>query len=268
MQLKDILLVCDMDGTLIDSHFEILTRNCEALAHYQELGGHFTIATGRTKQSAGQYFSQIYPDVPCILLNGTILYDFCEHKIISSFSVSTALLPALLQAVAKEFPKVGLELFNTQEVAILRRNRYVKNSMTPEVLMNPAEISAFPQPWCKALLGCNPEEMPELKAFVQAQPHNGLEFVLTSPAYLEIVPEGVNKGSTLQILMKKYGFSPKAVFAIGDYENDREMLKTAGFAAVPADGQPSLQHMANLVTCPCGNGAVAELADNLMKRYG
>ncbi|MBE6722781.1 HAD family hydrolase [Caproicibacterium amylolyticum] len=269
MQLKDILLVSDLDGTLIDKSYQIPQCNIDALMRFRELGGHFVMATGRTRQSAGRYVPLIQPDLPCILLNGTVLYDFGMQRPTDVLSVSPESLTVLLQSVLRKFPAaVGVELFNTNEVAILCRNRYISNTMTPEVDLPIERLVDFPQPWCKVLLGCEPQKMFALKTFLQEQPHEGLQFVFTGPEFLEIMPAGVNKGAALQKLMKQYGFCREAVFAAGDYENDKEMLQTAGFAAVPADGQPQMQQLADLVTCPCAEGAVADVVDYLVKHYG
>ena len=45
--LSDYLLISDIDGTLVNTKKEIPPRNIEAIAHFREMGGRFTIATGR-----------------------------------------------------------------------------------------------------------------------------------------------------------------------------------------------------------------------------
>ena len=46
--LSDYLLISDIDGTLVNTKKEIPPRNIEAIAHFREMGGRFTIATGRS----------------------------------------------------------------------------------------------------------------------------------------------------------------------------------------------------------------------------
>ena len=51
MELQDILLVSDIDGTLIDSQYQIPPRNREAIQRFMKKGGGFSIATGRSWES-------------------------------------------------------------------------------------------------------------------------------------------------------------------------------------------------------------------------
>ena len=53
--LSDIVLVSDMDGTLLNSKKEITSENLRAIERFRSMGGKFTIATGRTIQSFSPY---------------------------------------------------------------------------------------------------------------------------------------------------------------------------------------------------------------------
>lgn len=45
---------------------------------------------------------------------------------------------------------------------------------------------------------------------------------------LEVLPQGASKGAGLQVVLDKLGIAPENVLAMGDAENDVEMLKLAG----------------------------------------
>ena len=46
MDLSGILLVSDLDGTLIGENFVVPQRNLDAIARFQQEGGSFAIAVG------------------------------------------------------------------------------------------------------------------------------------------------------------------------------------------------------------------------------
>jgi hypothetical protein len=72
----------------------------------------------------------------------------------------------------------------------------------------------------------------------------------------------VSKGRALEELLKLRGLKMKEVVAIGDSENDREMLERAGYAI--AVGEPSLGDVADLVTAHgYGRGAQEALRRTL-----
>src|SRR5699024_7905019 len=92
----------------------------------------------------------------------------------------------------------------------------------------------------------------------------GVEATQGSPDNIEATAAGVNKGSALLALAAHLGIPREGVLAIGDSENDRRMLEAAGVAAVMANGMPSIQALADIVSeQDCNHDGVAELLDRL-----
>lgn len=73
MKLQDIFLVSDLDGTLIGANHTIPQRNIDAIRRFQEQGGRFAVATGRSVNSGERYCRQVQPKGLCVMLNGSIL---------------------------------------------------------------------------------------------------------------------------------------------------------------------------------------------------
>ena len=66
MKFSGILLVSDIDGTLVEAPASIPPRNIAAAQRFTERGGRFAIATGRSVLSTKQFVDQLP-------VNGTIL---------------------------------------------------------------------------------------------------------------------------------------------------------------------------------------------------
>ena len=79
--MKDKLLIADVDGTLINSGFQVPLRNLEAIEQFQRDGGLFTLATGRAIESARQYAEQIGLSCPAIVSNGSMLFDYKTDQV-------------------------------------------------------------------------------------------------------------------------------------------------------------------------------------------
>ena len=60
--------------------------------------------------------------------------------------------------------------------------------------------------------------------------------------------------------MKKYT-GARVLYAIGDYENDIEMLNAADFGAAPQSALEQVKCAAKIITVGCDDGAVADLID-------
>ena len=81
--LKDILVVSDMDNTLLTPEDGVPFVNQVTMRLFCALGGHFTVATGRTMESAGRHLDSMTLSAPAILYGGGVIYDF-EHDISAS----------------------------------------------------------------------------------------------------------------------------------------------------------------------------------------
>ncbi len=80
----------------------------------------------------------------------------------------------------------------------------------------------------------------------------GVKIIDSGFAY-HIVDENVSKGKALKFIAKRLGIDVKDFAAIGDSENDIEMLEVAGFGIAVANADDRLKEVADLVT-PSENG--------------
>ena len=64
--ISDILVVSDIDNTLLQPGKSIPTYNVEMIKKFQSLGGNFTLATGRSLDSVSKYLGQIKLNFPLI----------------------------------------------------------------------------------------------------------------------------------------------------------------------------------------------------------
>ena len=64
--IKNILVVSDLDNTLLTAEKGIPEYNIEMIKKFQELGGNFTVATGRSIESVARYLDQLELSTPAI----------------------------------------------------------------------------------------------------------------------------------------------------------------------------------------------------------
>lgn len=266
MKLRDVLLISDLDGTLIGRDHTVPQRNVEAVRRFQQKGGHFSIATGRSVDSGARYFSAAVPNELCVLLNGSVIYDFEAKKVTKAFFLPEE-AKAYVRKISDRFPQAGIEIFTREGLFVLRQNEYVRTHLDyehlPCVESRMADIGN--EGWCKVLCAADPAVKEEMHAFTDTFPHEGVRFVETSEFFLEMLPVHVDKGTGLLEVIRQTRFCRENVYAIGDYYNDVEMLREAGFAAVPDNAPDDIKALADLVVGHCHDGAVADLIEYLEK---
>lgn len=95
----------------------------------------------------------------------------------------------------------------------------------------------------------------EAQAVIQVQ---GLDVrVLDTGFAIHLQPRGVSKGEAMRELAVEMGIPTSEILAIGDSENDVEMLEAAGVGVAVANATPATRMAADVVTSrPHGDGFV------------
>jgi Cof subfamily protein (haloacid dehalogenase superfamily) len=81
------------------------------------------------------------------------------------------------------------------------------------------------------------------------------------PHFLEFAHPDVSKGSGLQFVADRLGFTPAETVACGDGENDRELLDWAGYPVAVANAHPEILGRARLVVPDVEEEGVASLLE-------
>lgn len=267
MRWEEILLLADMDGTLLGRDLRIPERNLAAIREFMARGGHFSIATGRSIQSGAPYYQQVQPNAPCILLNGVMLYDFRTETVLRVRALPEGAAQWALK-LAEEIPGCGLEAYTARDIFALRDSPALQAHLVRERLpfrLHRAEEMGGP--CCKLLFAGEPESVAQLYLRCTEAPLPGARVVLSCASHLEVLPAGADKGSGLCGLLQETGFSPGQVCAIGDYYNDRELLEAAAVSAVPENAPQDLKRLARYVVCHCDGGAVADFLERLERDW-
>ena len=83
-KFENIVIASDIDGTILWNSSYINPKNFEKLQYFCENGGHFTLSTGRNHNDIFSIMAKLrdYVNAPCILCNGSYLYDTQTKEIL------------------------------------------------------------------------------------------------------------------------------------------------------------------------------------------
>lgn len=271
MKFKNCLLASDMDGTLMDKGY-INPKNYAAIEEFIDLGGTFAIATGRCSMAIDHLVKNFKELKYSIVYNGGMVYDYTIDG-----PVAECYLPeedkTFFKDVLERFPDMGVEIFCGKTVYLINYSSACKEHCDYEhlepVTATYDEIKDLK--WNKAMCmyyaGFPDEKLEEMakeRTFVNSS-FTWATFELNGKSYrgFEQLPGGAHKGFGLENLSKMLGIPKERTFAIGDYFNDMEMLKTAGVSACPAESPEAIKECVNFVSCGCRDGAVADFVEYL-----
>ncbi len=266
--ISKIVVLSDMDGTLLNSKKRISDIDLDAIRRFTDIGGHFTVATGRTIQAFEQYRACLELKMPVIMYNGAAIYDYSSERVLFTHP-----LPDECRKIAQELlnamPDAGGEVLKLDGTYVFRNNDYQKlHTKICGITPFYASLDEIPDgEWLKVLFAMAPEDMEYIEVLIRQKNYETVSFVKSSEMFYEMLPVGVSKGSALANYRRLEGMADFKFAAIGDFDNDIEMLREADLGVCPANAEESVKKSSDLVLGRTNDeGAVAELINYIIDK--
>lgn len=263
------LIVVDLDGTLLNSKNEMTTPVETTLKKVIEQGVQVVIATGKTRFSANEIVERLGLKTPGIYLQGLTIYQAD-----GTISYQKTLDPTIARQVITFAEDRGFDVVAYSGARLLARSVFPK-------LKELSDKYHEPEPEGIGPLQNIVDEMPvnKLIAVKQGEPRRikalrwQLEMQLGGSARLmqamiddmvEILPPKASKGVALQVLLKQLGVPAEETLAIGDGENDIEMIQLAGIGVAIGNADEKLKAVADHVVSTNDEDGVADAIEKFV----
>ena len=264
------LVVFDLDGTLLTAQYELTRATVEAVNRIRSLGMRVTVATGRSYKSARPFLERLHITEPVVFSNGSV-YDNPEsgqREILCGIPLETALIVLML---ADRY-SISLKI-HTAAGTIYKSNNtpWPDEGLHFEVGTVVENVKAIlTEDPIKIVLYAEREEHARFQADLNAilGETSPLSIFNTHPLYVEMINRQVSKGKTVVRLVKQLGLHPGEVVAVGDQENDYEMLRDLGIGVMVGSAAPILREVCDHTIPEPENNGISELADWLQRRRG
>ena len=116
------------------------------------------------------------------------------------------------------------------------------------------------------MFDCDAEYMESLIKYLDKQGLSGVQLVRSDRMLYEVLPRESGKGQGVRRLCGMLGQPEARLAAMGDFDNDREMMALAAFPIAPANASPEIKALSALVTgADNASGAVAEGITYIMR---
>lgn len=266
MNLNNIFLITDADGTLLTSDKKILDIDKAAIRELTDNGGLFTIATGRGVALSRVVVDSLDLQIPAVIFNGAAVYDFKRDEFLWKCGLPHEARD-YMKLFMERFPALGIEILRGDEVNVVRTNEleemHIRLGCKDPLRRSFDEVPR--DSWIKTLLVGEPDEIDEAIAFAREQNFKGVHMVRSAPIFYEILPAGANKGTGFKKLLEILNLSSKYVVAAGDFMNDIEMLQMADLGVAVENAEDCVKNAADLIVCDNNSGAMREIIEHLKK---
>jgi Cof subfamily protein (haloacid dehalogenase superfamily) len=271
------LLASDIDGTLLNPHFQIAENDLAALRQAHAEGIEIVLVTGRRHTFALPIAKQLGFDLWLISSNGAVTRSLSGdtfHRDLMPKEVCRELCGAMhafrgntVLTFDKE-TKGAIVLEHLDDLNLSIRRWLEKNIAFIEFVV-PIEQSLVSDP-VQAMFCGSMERMSEALQAIQAAGLDNRITVLRTEyperdlSMIDVLNVGCSKGHAVQRWAEHRGFRREEVMAIGDNHNDVEMLEFAGHPVIMGNACEELRGRGWSVTL--GNdrcGLAAALAEIL-----
>ena len=266
---ENTLLFSDIDGTLCTYDKKIPKRNLDAINRFKLLGGRFSVCTGRSALSLRRAVDVSVLNFPAIIFNGGGIYDYSKDEYIKDSSLSVDVTP-FINEIFEKYPGVGLEV-NVDNVlyCVKYSERSGRHILTENSEFKLYDMSDLPKGrYKKVLFTGDSGDIDRLSADFLKRNDDGNDyyFLRSEPGLFELLPKDAKKGIAIKEISKMYRIPIGNIYAIGDYYNDATMLKAAGCSCAVFGAPAEITDIADYVSCPCNEGAVADFIDFIERR--
>lgn len=258
MKRKLEAVLCDLDGSLLNSDKLISDEDLGTIHRLKENGVHVHIVSGRAAAFCRQNADEIGFDSLVSCCNGGYIYDFSKEEIvchgqlldsrdvlsIRNYCISHGIsyLIYSLEGVFFDRPDSRRTLFWKQqsEEHFSQANKIVFRYDSEDLDFSSLHFVKI------LLCYVTKEDAENVRHLFNKE--NRYEIVFSEKNLLDINAVGTNKGHAVEELAKTVGFNLRNTIVLGDNFNDEMMLKKAGYPIVPENGEEDMKKLAFYIT--------------------
>jgi Cof subfamily protein (haloacid dehalogenase superfamily) len=273
------LIALDIDGTLLDSRWQLPEANRSAIAEAARRGIEVALVTGRRYDFAMPVAHQLDCPLTLIVSNGALIRSKDGHTHLRHLLARQTAEQVL--HLTREWREGAAVIFDRE-----RENQLMLETLNPDDSLRYAYYSrnmefiglADPLESCltedpiQVMLSGHIEPMREAEAVLRRASF-AAEYRLAVTSYvkkdfamIDVIPPVCSKGSSLAEWAGVRGIAREEVLAIGDNHNDLEMLRFAGIPVVMGNSVPELKNFGWHETGTNDEGGVARAIQHFALR--
>lgn len=273
------LIALDIDGTLLNSNFQVSARNLATLRRANSLGIEVVLATGRRHTFALPVANALGFDLTLISSNGAVTRS-SRGELYHIDPLPLAVTRELVEhmdafrnnlVVTFDGDEPGCLLLESLDELNVSIQRWLEKNAPYIRSVVPVEDGLTRDPIQAMYCGTVARMAAAQKHLKSNKPLLGrisalkTEYIERNLCMLDILNRGCTKGAALQRLAADRGISPQEVMAIGDNYNDIEMLEFAGYSFIMGNASEELRERGWNTTLTNNENGVAAAIDAVLE---
>lgn len=271
MSDKKQILFLDLDDTLLTTDKKITPGNKAAIAAALKAGRKIVICTGRPLCGTGHIIEELnlqQDGCYAISFNGAQITDCFRNRTIKIDTLPMDHVRYLFAEADKE--KIHAQTYDSHYLLCRSEDEetvyYAARTLAPLKLIPELPDGMTEEP-AKMLLADlhSHQKLEDFRARHAEWARGKVSLVFSSEFYLEVVKEGVSKGSAIRYLCDYLQIPASETVGAGDSENDIAMLKACSTGCAMANATEACKAAADYVTkLDCNHDGTAEIIEKFL----
>lgn len=271
--MKCKIIVCDLDGTLLNSNADLSRENYDAITELEKRGIIFVPNTGRSFSEAPSCVRE-HPAIKYFISsNGSVVQD------IEGGIIAETLVPAeSVKKINKMARKCQLlctnhmdnRTFSNKEMMndVAMKEHHISDYFRHQIYTCTNPIDDFYDYFdtsgpCEMVAGCFKNETDKKEFFDVVNKIPNIRVTETGNC-IEIVSAFAGKDTGVKILLEKLGIGVDELITIGDGENDLNMIKMTPNSVAVSNASVAVKSVAGHVGCSNNEHIVKYVLDNIL----
>ncbi|MGO2696462.1 sugar-phosphatase [Bavariicoccus seileri] len=258
------LIAIDVDGTLLDSKHQLTQPVIDAITEARSKGIYVVIATGRPLPGIKPFLEQLNYNSPneyAITYNGSLVQEIATGKALVHYELSKDDY-AYVDQVTRDFGTYYHAIDADHIYTSLEDMSWYtsRESYLVRMPIRYRALEAIPDDknFTKMMVIDTKEGLDAFIASLDDTFTTRFNTLRSENYYLEILNPKASKGHALKSLAEHLGLEPDEVMALGDNENDLDMIQYAGYGVAMANSNPIVLKEANFITGSNDEAGVAQ----------
>ena len=260
-----LLIGLDIDGTIMTYDEFVSSEVKSAIAALRERGHHVVLSTGRPLVATLPVLAELGIDTGyAVCSNGSVTARL-DPELPGGFEVDHAVMFPAEPAVAALGKFIPESLIALEQIGI---GYYISEEFHSRKLHGAHTITALPQmrqmETARVVVARAQHASREFSDYVAQLGLRDTYYTVADEHWMDLAPQGITKAYGMERLRALLEVAPERTVAVGDSENDIEMLEWAHLGVAMGHAEASVIAAADSITLPIIDDGLAPVLEALL----